>query len=316
MKYLLLQNGDKMPAVGLGTWKSSKGEVYNVIREAIKVGYRHFDCAHLYGNEAEIGDAFSNAFSAGDVKREDLWVTSKLWNNRHRAEQVEEALKESLKNLKLDYLDLYLIHWPIALKDHVNFPEKASDMVSLEETPLSETWKGMIKAKESNLAKNIGVSNFNISQIEGIISKTGEMPTMNQVEMHLFLQQNKLKTYCDEKGILLTAYCPLGSGDRPAIRISANEPKLFENETIKGISQKLNITAAQLMLAWGIQRGTSVIPKTVSSHRLTENLRAADIEIPEEEMEVLNNLNKDYRYVKGDFWCLEGTDYTLESLWG
>ena len=137
MKHLLFENNDKIPALGLGTWKSAPGEVYDAIRTAIRVGYRHFDCAHLYMNEPEIGEAFADAFKAGDVTREELFVTSKLWNNRHRKEQVRPAFDLTVKNLQLGYLDLYLIHWPVVLKDEVNFPENGDELVSLKETPLS-----------------------------------------------------------------------------------------------------------------------------------------------------------------------------------
>lgn len=316
MKYIELKSGDKMPALGLGTWKSSKGEVYEAIRTAINLGYRHFDCAHLYANEAEIGDAFNDAFLAKDVKREELFITSKLWNNRHKKDQVIPALKRTLKDLKLDYLDLYLIHWPIVLVDEIVFPTKGDQMVSLSVVPLSETWEAMLEAQKQGLSKNVGVSNFSIEAIEGIVAATGEIPSVNQVEMHPFLQQKNMKIYCDKNNIVLTAYCPLGSGDRPENRKAADEPKLFENETILNIASELNITPAQVMLAWAVERNTVVIPKSVNPVRLKENLDAANVNIPDNYMKQLDDLGINYRFVKGDFWCLEGSDYTLKKLWG
>ncbi|WP_341224380.1 aldo/keto reductase [uncultured Arcticibacterium sp.] len=316
MKYLELSNKDKMPVLGLGTWKAAPGDVYKAVRTAITLGYTHFDCAHVYGNEKEIGEAFADSFKAGEAKREDLWITSKLWNNSHRTEQIEPALKLTLANLQLDYLDLYLIHWPVVLKDTSMYPETAADMVSLSVTPLEETWKGMIAMKEAGLAKHIGVSNFSPSKMDGIIEKTGVTPEVNQVEMHLFLQQNELKSYCDEKNIILTAYAPLGSADRPAVRKSADEPKLFENEVIKEIAKEKDCSTAQVMLAWAVVRGTTVIPKSVNESRLAENLAAADIELSNTQMKALNDLNQDFRFIKGDFWCIEGSDYTFDSLWG
>ncbi|MCP9769452.1 aldo/keto reductase [Lacihabitans sp. LS3-19] len=315
MKFLRYTNGDQMPILGLGTWKSAPGEVYEAVRTAIKIGYRHFDCAHLYGNEPEIGDALADAMKDGEVKREDLWITSKLWNNRHRLEQVEPAIKLTLKNLRLDYLDLYLIHWPIALKDDVNFPTNADEMVSLSQTPLSETWQGMINVKAQGLTKHIGTSNFSIKKIKDITAKTGEKPEMNQVEMHPFLQQNTLKEFCDVEGIFMTGYSPLGSADRPANRIVEGEPKLFENEILKTLAERKKCSTAQIMLAWAVNRGTSVIPKSVRAERLKENLEAADIELSVTERSLLASVNLDYRYIKGDFWCLPGTDYTIENLW-
>lgn len=315
MKYITFQNGDKMPIIGLGTWKAAPGEVYKAVRTAIEVGYRHFDCAHLYGNEPEIGMALSDAISGKEIKREDLWITSKLWNNRHRIEQVEPAIQLTLKNLQLDYLDLYLIHWPIVLKDDVNFPSKADEMVSLAITPLSETWKGMIGIKEKGLARHIGTSNFSIKKIKEIISVTGIKPENNQVEIHPFLQQKDLKKFCTLQGISMTAYAPLGSADRPANRIVDGEPKLFENKTLQALAKNRGFSVAQIMLAWAVNNRTSPIPKSVNKDRLIENLGSADIVLTEHEMVEIASINKNYRYIKGDFWCLQGTDYSIENLW-
>lgn len=315
MKYLNFKNGDKMPALGLGTWKSAKGEIYTAIRLAIEIGYRHVDCALFYGNEPEIGEAFADALKAGDVKREDLFVTSKLWNNAHLPQKVQPNIEQSLKDLQLDYLDLYLIHWPVAVQPHIGFPQTSADMMSLSEIPLATTWESMVKQKDNQLAKHIGVSNFSIKKILDISQKVGIMPEANQLESHLFLQQNVLLDFCKANGIVFTAFCPLGSADRPANRIFADEPKLFENIIIKEIAEKNTISMAQVMLAWAVQRGTAVIPKSVNKQRLKENLVAADIILPDVDMNTLANINLDYRYIKGNFWCLEGSDYTFENLW-
>ncbi|MGR3808935.1 aldo/keto reductase [Jiulongibacter sp. NS-SX5] len=316
MKYLKFKNGDQIPSLGLGTWKSKPGEVYDAVREAIKIGYTHFDCAHVYGNETEIGQAFTDAIQAGEIKREEMFVTSKLWNNRHKTDQIKPAIELTLKNLQLEYLDLYLIHWPVVIADEVNYPSNANEMVSLKEVPLEETWRGMVELQKAGLAKHIGVSNFSPSKIDLVYKDSGVMPEMNQVESHLFLQQPKLKSYCDEHQILFTAYSPLGSSDRPANRISDNEPKLFENETIKSIAEEKGVSPAQIMLAWAVNRKSVVIPKSVNPGRLKQNLEAADIDLNDDQMKRLTNLNLDYRYIQGDFWCPEGSDYTLESLWG
>lgn len=315
MKYLSFENGDKMPALGLGTWKSAKGEVYGVVRKAIEIGYRHFDCAYLYGNEKEIGDAFADAIKAGDVQREELFVTSKLWNNRHRKEQTRPAFDITLKDLQIDYLDLYLIHWPIVVVDDKAFPETGKDLVSLTQTPLSETWEGMIAIKETGLAKHIGVSNFNPPKMQRVWDATGVKPEVNQVELHPFLQQKAMKEYTDKHGIILTAFSPLGSLDRPANRKTEGDPLLFENETIRKIAESKGVSMAQVILAWGVNYGISTIPKTVSESRLKENLAAADVELTDIEMYQISNLDLKNRYIKGDFWCLEGSDYTLNGLW-
>lgn len=315
MKYLTYKNNDKMPVLGLGTWKSAKGEVYEVVRQAIEIGYRHFDCASFYGNESEIGKAISDALKNGEVTRADLWITSKLWNNRHKKDEIQTAFETTLKDLSLDYLDLYLIHWPVVLQHDVNYAQKGSDLISLSEVPLTQTWQGLIDLKEKGLTKHIGVSNFSIKKINQIIEETGIIPEVLQIELHPFLQQPKLLNYTNEKGIFLTGYCPLGSADRPAVRILEGEPKLFQQKVILDIAQDKGISPAQVILAWAVNRGTSVIPKSVNPERLKQNIESADIELSTDEMEKMNSLDLHYRYIKGDFWCLEGSDYTLENLW-
>ncbi len=315
MKYLTFKNNDKMPVLGLGTWKSAKGEVYEVVRKAIEIGYRHFDCASFYGNESEIGMAISDAIKNGDVAREDLWITSKLWNNRHKKDDIQAACEITLKDLTLDYLDLYLIHWPVVLQNQASYAQQSSDLISLSEIPLTQTWQGLIDLKEKGLTKHIGVSNFSIKKNNQIIEESGVVPEVLQIELHPFLQQPKILNFTQEKGIFLTGYCPLGSADRPAVRILADEPKLFQQQIILDIAKDKDISPAQVILAWAVNRGTSVIPKSVNPERLKQNLEAADIELSTQEMTKMNSLDLHYRYIKGDFWCLEGSDYTLENLW-
>ena len=204
MNYLTFENGDKMPALGLGTWKSAKGEVYTAVKTAIEIGYRHFDCALVYGNEQEIGQAFADAMNEGTVKREDLWITSKLWNNSHEKQHILPSINTTLKDLQLDYLDLYLIHWPVALKREVAYPQTGEDMLSLTDVPLSETWAEMIVLKEMGLTRHIGVSNFSIKKLEEVTATTGVRPEVNQLELHPFLQQWPMVDYCREHGIVLT----------------------------------------------------------------------------------------------------------------
>lgn len=315
MKYLQFSNNDKIPMLGLGTWKSAKGEIYQTVRKAIEIGYRHFDCALIYGNEHEIGQAISDAINNKEVTRNELWITSKLWNNRHKKVDIQPTIEITLDSLKLEYLDLYLIHWPVALLNSVNYPKDGSEMIDLKHIPLVETWQGMIALKENNLTKHIGVSNFSIKKINELINETGVCPEALQLELHPFLQQNKIVDFANANNIILTGFCPLGSSDRPINRITAGEPKLFENKSIIDIAQEKGNTPAQIMLAWAINRGTSVIPKSVNPQRLKENIEAADIELTPLEMEKINQLDQHYRYIKGDFWCLEGSGYTLENLW-
>ena len=315
MKYLQFSNNDKMPVLGLGTWKSAKGEIYQTVRKAIEIGYRHFDCALIYGNEHEIGQAISDAIDNKEVSRNELWITSKLWNNRHKKADIQPTLEITLDSLKLEYLDLYLIHWPVALINEVSYPQNGGEMVDLKHIPLTETWQGMIALKDKELTKHIGVSNFSIKKINQLIAETGICPEALQLELHPFLQQKNVLDFANANDIVLTGFCPLGSADRPVNRITEGEPKLFENKTILEIATDKGATPAQIMLAWAVNRGTSVIPKSVNPQRLKENLMAADIELLPSEMENLNNLDQHYRYIKGDFWCLEGSGYTLENLW-
>ncbi len=315
MKTLKFKNNDTMPALGLGTWKSEPGEVYQAVIDAVKIGYRHIDCAPIYANEAEIGQALKFLFTNGIVKREELWITSKLWCNAHATDQVVAALDKTLKDLQLDYLDLFLIHWPVALKPHVMFAQKADDMISLKEITTVDTWKGMEKCVEKGLAKHIGVSNFSIKKIKELVSEANIKPEVNQIELHPLLQQPKMMEYCKQENIFLTAYSPLGSKDRiPAFK-GENEPNLFENPVIQEIAKKHNVFPAQVLINWAISRGTSVIPKSVNPGRLKQNLESENFTLTEDEMKKISTLDQHYRFINGGFWAIEGSTYTVQKLW-
>ncbi|WP_405198527.1 aldo/keto reductase [Christiangramia sp. LLG6405-1] len=309
MKTLKFKNGDHMDAIGLGTWKSEKGEVANAVKVALNNGYKHIDCAATYGNEAEVGEAFAEVFGKGDIKREDVWVTSKLWNNAHKKEDVIPALKQTLKDLQLEYLDLYLIHWPVAFKPDVSFPEKAEDFLSLEEVPLIETWTEMVKAKEQGLVKHIGVSNFSIEKLEELMNDTDHAPEMNQVELHPYLQQYKLLEFCSKNGINVTGYSPLGSGDRSDEMKADDEPSLLENPVINKIAKKHGASAGQILIKWSEQRGTAVIPKSTNEGRIKENLQSAGFQLDEDDLKQIADLDDHFRYVTGKFFEMEGNSY-------
>lgn len=311
MNTVKFENGDEMPIIGLGTWKSKPGEVYDAVLWALEIGYRHIDCASIYNNEAEIGMALSKAFNDGIVSREELFITSKLWNNSHKKQDVIPALEKSLKDLQLDYLDLYLVHWPVAHKKEVIDIQDPSDFVSLKEVPLIETWEGMEDALNNGLTNHIGVSNFNMVNLNYILDKAEFPPEMNQIELHPMLPQKDLVDFCHENGIQVTGYAPLGSHNPT----QKDQPNLLENEIVKSIADKYGDTSAQILLAWGMNRNTVMIPKSVNKERLKENFQSIYIQLEEEDMETLANLEGPHRFINGKFWTIDGSPYSLEDLW-
>jgi alcohol dehydrogenase (NADP+) len=310
MKKFTLQNNDSWEGLGLGTWKSKPGEVKQAIIEAIKCGYKHIDCAAVYGNEKEIGEAFTYCFNNNLVKREDLWITSKLWNNSHKKEHVTPALKQTLADLQLDYLDLYIIHWPIAIKNETLYPTDASDYISLTEIPIIETWGMMEEAKKNGLTKHIGVSNFSILKLKDLYSKATIKPEVNQVELHPYLQQEELYSFCNEHNIILTGYAPLGSGDRSEGLKRDNEPSLLENNVVNTIAKKHNATAAQILISWHLHRGNTVIPKSITPERIQQNFLAHKLTLDKEDMIAIKNLDKHYRYLDAKFFEIPGNGYS------
>lgn len=312
MKYAYFKNYDKIPLLGLGTWKSNPGEVELAIKNAIQVGIRHFDCAKIYNNEKEIGDAFQAIFNEGKIKREDVFITSKLWNNAHLAKDVIPAIHQTLNDLQLNYLDLYLIHWPVATKYDIVNPRSAADYLSLNDAPLLGTWEKMIEIKQSGLAKHIGVANFSIPNLKLLMTGSELIPEMNQVEAHPYLNQQELLEFCKQNDILFTAYSPLGSRDKS----KPEKLDLFEDRTIVELAESNNCTPAQLMLAWGIQRETIVIPKTITPSRMVENLNAEKIQLSKADMKKIDQLSRNHRFIDGSFWVLEDNSYRLNDLWG
>jgi alcohol dehydrogenase (NADP+) len=282
------------------------------VKEAIKAGYRHIDCAAIYGNEREIGEALQECFQEGLVERQNLFVTSKLWLDMKA--DVLEGLKQTLSDLQLDYVDMYLIHWPVTLK-------KGGDgsgnrvILPYDEIAESETWKQMERAVELGLAKGIGLSNYSAKKINGLLKTAKIVPAINQVERHPYLQLPELMRFCDEKGIHVTGYSPLGASGRPDFARNADDPVLLEDKTLVEIAKKHQATPAQVVLAWGIQSGAPVIPKSTNPKRIQENLEAVKLSLDDQDMEKIKQLDRHRRYMQGTVWFGEDSPYNYENLW-
>ncbi|GAB7339099.1 hypothetical protein MBLNU457_5751t1 [Dothideomycetes sp. NU457] len=274
-----LNTGAKMPAVGLGTWQSKPNEVRVAVKAALDAGYRHIDTALAYGNEHEVGQGIKDS----GVPREEIWITTKLDNPWHK--RVEEGINSSLKSLGVDYVDLYLMHWPSStdpddLKKH--YPD----------WNFIDTWRELQKLPASGRVKNIGVSNFAIKNLEKLLNDESckTVPAVNQVELHPNNPSPKLIDYCKSKDIHCTAYSCLGSTNSP----------LASDKTLAKIAEKYGKTTAQVLLVWGLQRGTSVIPKSVTESRIQKNFEL-DFELSDEDMKALSSLPDRFK-VCGDGW--------------
>lgn len=315
MRSASFANGDRMPLLGLGTWKAAPGEVGAAVRQAIRLGYRHIDCASVYANEPEVGEAIRDAIADGEVRREELWITSKLWSNAHGQGHVEPALRRTLTDLGLDWLDLYLVHWPVPIRPGVAFPSSGDDLLPPAAVPLTDTWAGMEAVLELGLTRHIGVSNFSSRKLHELLAHCRIQPEVNQVERHPLLQQPELLAHCNAAGVHITAYSPLGSGDRPAALKGADEPVLLDNPVIGAIAAEHGCSPAQVLIAWQLQGGISTIPKSVSPARLRDNLAAAELQLTPADLERIAGLDQHRRLVDGSFWLLEGSPWTLQSLW-
>jgi len=296
----------EIPAIGLGTWKIPADVLPGLIPQAVEMGYRHFDCACDYGNEESVGEGIGAAISRGICARDDLWITSKLWNTFHRPEHVRPACERSLRDLGIDELDLYLIHFPISLA-YVAFetryppgwfhdPDAPQPAMKHDPVPYLETWGAMEELLEAGLVKNIGVSNVTISLLREVLTGCRIAPAAQQVEMHPYLTQPRMLRYCQEKEIAVTAFSPFGAGSYVPLSMASESESVLDDPAVREIAAAQGRSPGQIVLRWAVQRGTVAIPKSQSPHHLAENIAVFDFHLSDEDMCRIDALNRNRRF--------------------
>jgi D-xylose reductase len=303
----------QMPKVGFGLWKVAKETCADAVYNAIKVGYRHLDSASDYGNEVEVGQGIQRALADKLCRREDLWITSKLWNTYHRKEHVEPAIRKSLHDLQLDYVDLYLIHFPIA-QPYVDFndryppewifdPKATEPKMEIAPVPLYETWHGMEALVEAGLTHKIGVCNYNTGLLNDLMAYAKIKPAVLQVESHPYLTQQRLMQLARDYAIEVTAFSPLGALSYLELDMAGAQESVLEQAVVKQAAKRLNKTPAQVVLRWGVQRGNAIVPKTSRPERLAENLAIFDFVLSDQEMAAIDALNCNRRFNDPGQFC-------------
>jgi len=311
-----LNSGHTMPIIAYGTFRSEPGEVGPAVLEAIKAGYRHFDLAHVYGNEKEIGEALKQAFDSGTVKRSDLFITGKLWNSDHDVDIVPKACAHSLGNLQIDYFDLYLIHFPVCWK-HTGLDTPSWGGSELGDTSLIDTWRALEGLVEKGVVRSIGVSNWPMLMMHDLTTQAKIQPACNQIEVHAYYQRPSLVNYCLSRNICVTAHTPLGGGVLNAE--TWNTPIPLKDPVIIEIATAHEKSPAQVLLRFLLQCGIVILPKSVKAHRMAENNNLLDFSLSEDDMKKIEKLDKYVSYKTNpnpisaflggkDAFCAEGTD--------
>jgi diketogulonate reductase-like aldo/keto reductase len=314
-----LYTGAEIPAVGLGTFGSDRftaSQIAEAVLGAIEIGYRHIDCAAVYGNEKEIGVSLQKAMAAG-IKREELWITSKLWNNKHAAEDVIPTCKKSLEDLQLDYLDLYLIHWPFP-NHHapgVDVNSRDQHAVPYIHANYMQTWRQMEKLVEMGLVRHIGASNMTVPKLQLLLQDAKVKPAANEMELHPHFQQPELFQFCLDNAIVPIGFSPVGSPNRPDRDKTPEDTVDIEDPVIMKIAKRLNVHPAVVCIKWAVQRGQVPIPFSVYPREYMSNLKAAiDDPLTDAEMKELAGIDKNNRLIKGQVFLWESAK-DWRDLW-
>ena len=313
-----LSNGSLIPVIGMGTFGSDNYDaqtIANAVKEGIKIGYRHIDCASVYENEKEIGSVLKNAIDNGIVKREDLWVTSKVWNDKH--DHVVESCKKTLTDLQLDYLDLYLVHWPFP-----NFHPPKCDVNTRQDNAVPyihenfmNTWAQMESLQKMGLVKSIGTSNMTIPKMKLLLRDCKIKPVVNEMEIHPHFQQPKLFSFLKNNEIEVIGYSPIGSPKRPERDRTPKDTVDIEDPVITSIAQRLNIHPAIVCLKWAVQRGQITIPFTVKKDNLNSNIKGIlENSLTDDDMHNISKIDKNSRLIKGQVFLWK-TAESWEDLW-
>ena len=314
-----LYTGAEIPAIGLGTFGSDQytaDRIAQAVKGAAEIGYRHFDCAAVYGNEKEIGTAFQEIFASG-ISREEIWVTSKLWNDKHAEEDVIPACKQTLSDLQLEYLDLYLIHWPFPNHHSpgVDVTSRDPHAVPYIHENYMKTWRSLEKLVELGLVRHIGTSNMTIPKMELLLRDARIKPAANEMELHPHFQQPELFQFCLDNDIVPIGYSPIGSPSRPERDKTAEDTVDIEDAVIVRIAERLGVHPAVVCIKWAVQRGQIPIPFSVKPEKYWSNLEAVvKHPLTEAEMEEIAGIDKNCRLIKGQVFLWEGAQ-GWEDLW-